>query len=98
MENETIISKNEQGLPVTQKDIEYWQECAEKDDFSEFEDVSECVYGEVAPLSEEKGTISFTLPVSTIEELDNLACKQNCSKSSLLRAFVFDGLLRASVS
>lgn len=92
-----IIDYDKNGTPITDEDIERWSEAAENLDFSEFEDVSDCVYGQLTPISEEKTTISFTLPVSADNDLVSLAHKQNCSKSDLLRSFVFDGLLRAAV-
>ena len=92
-----IVDYDKNGAPVTDEDIERWSEAAENLDFSEFEDVSDCVYGKLTPISEEKTTISFTLPVSVEHDLVTLAQKQNCSKSDLLRSFVFDGLLRAAV-
>lgn len=92
-----IIDYDKNGTPVTDEDIKRWSEAADNLDFSEFEDVSNCVYGKLTPISEEKTTISFTLPVSAENDLATLAQKQNCTKSELLRSFVYDGLLRAAV-
>ncbi len=91
-----MIDIDENGNRITEDDIKRWVNSAEKLDFSEFKDVSDCIYGNLEPLSEEKTTISFTLPVSTDKQLSVLAKKQNCTKSDILRAFVFDGLLRTS--
>ncbi len=92
-----IIDYDKNGTPVTDEDINRWSEAADNLDFTEFEDDSDCVYGKLTPISEEKTTISFTLPVSAENDLVALARKQNCSKSDLLRSFVYDGLLRAAV-
>lgn len=92
-----IIDYDKNGTPVTDEDINRWSEAADNLDFTEFEDDSDCVYGKLTPISEEKTTISFTLPVSAENDLVALARKQNCSKSELLRSFVYDGLLRAAV-
>ena len=91
------VGIDEGGTPITDETINEIITCAENGDFSEFEDVSDCVYGQIAPLSQEKVTITFTLPTSAADELNNLAKKQSCTRSDVLRSFVFDGLLRASV-
>ena len=91
-----IVDYDKNGTPITDEDINRWSAAADNLDFSEFEDVSDCVYGKLTPISEEKTTISFTLPVSAENDLAALARKQNCSKSDLLRSFVFDGLLRSA--
>ena len=98
-ENEimTITDYDKNGTQITDDDINRWSDAADNLDFSQFEDVSDCIYGKLTPISEDKTTISFTLPVSVESDLSNLADKQHCSKSDLLRSFVFDGLLRASV-
>lgn len=91
------VGIDEGGTPITDETINEIIACAENDDYSEFEDVSDCVYGHIAPLSQEKVTISFTLPTSAADELNSLAKKQSCTRSDVLRSFVFDGLLRTSV-
>ena len=92
----STIDFDKNGTPVTDEDVNRWSEAADNLDFSEFEDASDCVYGTITPISEERHTISFNLPVSVENDLIALAKKQNCSKSDLLRSFVYDGLLRAS--
>lgn len=90
-----VVDKSENGVPVTDEDIAEWAERAEQIDWSGYED-SGCVYGKLKPVSEEKTTVSFVLPTSAYEELRELAEQRKCSKSEVLRAFVFDGLLRTS--
>ena len=92
-----IVGFDENGNKVSSEDIEEMCEEIDRLDFSQFEDVSECVYGSIAPVSQEKETISFTLPVSVVSELNALSSKQGCSRSDVLRSFVFDGLLRSAV-
>ena len=92
-----IVGIDEGGTPITEETIDEIIDCVENEDFSEFEDVSDCVYGQITPLSQEKTTISFTIPVSVENDLSNLAKKQNCTRSDILRSFVYDGLLRTSV-
>ena len=91
------VGIDEGGTPITNETINDIITSVENDDYSEFEDVSDCVYGHIAPISQEKVTISFTLPTSAADELSNLAKKQSCTRSDVLRSFVFDGLLRTSV-
>lgn len=91
-----IIDYDKNGVPVTDEDVERWSRNAEKLDFSEFRDVGDCIYGKISPISQVKKTVSITLPVSTIKEFDNLASKQGCSRSDVMRSFMYDGLLRAS--
>lgn len=91
------VGIDEGGTPITDQTINEIIECAEKGDFSEFKDVSDCVYGQIAPLSRERETISFTIASSAVNELNSLAHKQSCTRSDILRSFVYDGLLRTSV-
>ena len=92
-----IVGIDEGGKRITQQTINEINERVEREDFSEFEDVSDCVYGQIAPLSQEKETISFTIASSAVNELNSLAHKQSCTRSDILRSFVYDGLLRTSV-
>ena len=93
-----VVGYDENGKPVTQEDVNGVLDCVERGDFSEFVDVGACAYGSISPISEEKATVSFQLPVSTIDQINALAQKQNCSKSDVLRAFTFDGLLRTETA
>ena len=92
-----IVGIDEGGTPITKETVDEIIHCVENEDFSEFEDASDCVYGQITPLSQEKTTISFTIPVSVENDLSNLAKKQNCTRSDILRSFVYDGLLRTSI-
>ncbi len=93
-----IIGHDENGKDITQKDIDDMLDYVERGDFSEFEDVGDCIYGQISPISEEKQTISFSVPVSIANDLTKLAEKQKCSKSDILRGFVIDGLLRSNIA
>ena len=100
MNNETdiIVAEDELGRPITQEQIDIMLNDIENEKYSKFEDASSCIYGRLNPISETSSTISFSLPDSMKEELEELAQKQNCSKSELIRAFVADGLLQAKAS
>lgn len=49
-----MIDIDENGKEISEEDIKRWADSAEKLDFSEFEDVTDCIYESFEPLSEGK--------------------------------------------
>ena len=91
-----IIGHDVNGVAFTDDDIRELSECADRGDFSNLEDASDCVYGSISPISDEKKMISFEVPATIADDLDSLAKKQNMSRSNLLRSFVYEGLVSAT--
>ena len=53
-----IIGHDVNGVAFTDDDIRELSECADRGDFSNLEDASDCVYGAISPISDEKKKIS----------------------------------------
>lgn len=49
-----MIDIDENGKEISEEDIKRWADSADKLDFSEFEDVTDCIYESFEPLSEGK--------------------------------------------
>ena len=54
MNNETdvVVAEDEQGRPITQKQIDIMLNDIENENYSKFEDASDCIYDQLDPISE----------------------------------------------
>lgn len=85
---------DEVGNKISERDIERWASDIEEGNFSEFENLSDVIYGELRPQNVSKVIMSFQVPQSLENRIAKIAETHNCSKSDLIRGYIVEGLAR----